>query len=395
MSVAANGEQAAGARVNYLDWLRVLAVAGVFVFHAVHPFDTADWHVKNKEQSDALLIVLAFLVSWGLAFFFLIAGAGSYLALRWRSLGQYISERLTRLLLPFLVAYVLLSPAQFVIEERHNGRSSDSITTDLQRFFSDVWDDPPLLLADTYHLWFVVFLLEFSLLGLPLFAWLRSTQGRRLIHWLGTRVQRRGAILLVIVPFAAVHVALQGAPGEDHGWGEFVYYFDFFLLGHVLMSDQRLTNAVRRDLMPALMLGIMGMALLLISGVPEFLEHWWETRTYSWAYVGVFLLLTVQAWGWNLAALSVGMRLPAFQRPLPRTVAQAAMPFFIVHQPVILLVSLYVVQWDAGLLLKLSVVLVCSFVVSATLAWLLTQIPVISTMFGAKKHARLRVAPRP
>ena len=63
-------ERSRAARVNYLDWLRVFAVAGVFAFHAMHPFDTADWHAKNSDQTDTLLVVLAFLGSWGLAFFF-------------------------------------------------------------------------------------------------------------------------------------------------------------------------------------------------------------------------------------------------------------------------------------------------------------------------------------
>lgn len=27
------------ARLHYLDWLRVLAILGVFFYHAVHPFD--------------------------------------------------------------------------------------------------------------------------------------------------------------------------------------------------------------------------------------------------------------------------------------------------------------------------------------------------------------------
>jgi hypothetical protein len=38
-------------RIHYLDWLRVLALLGVFLYHAVHPFDTLDWHVKNADQS--------------------------------------------------------------------------------------------------------------------------------------------------------------------------------------------------------------------------------------------------------------------------------------------------------------------------------------------------------
>ena len=39
-------------RLYYLDWLQVLAILGVFLFHAVHPFDDlAGWHIKNAEKS--------------------------------------------------------------------------------------------------------------------------------------------------------------------------------------------------------------------------------------------------------------------------------------------------------------------------------------------------------
>ena len=30
-------------RLHYLDWLRVLAIIGVFLFHALHPFTGAPW----------------------------------------------------------------------------------------------------------------------------------------------------------------------------------------------------------------------------------------------------------------------------------------------------------------------------------------------------------------
>src|SRR5512142_3183544 len=94
-------------RLYYLDWLRVIAILIVFLFHAVHPFDFTGWHVKNAEQSLALTIVLVILSMWGMAFFFLVAGAGSWFALQRRTAGQYVSERFKRLLVPFLCGSIL------------------------------------------------------------------------------------------------------------------------------------------------------------------------------------------------------------------------------------------------------------------------------------------------
>ncbi len=86
-------------RLHYLDWLRVLAILMVFLFHAVHPFDFGDWQVKNVEQSEIITIILLLLSIWGMPFFFLVAGAASWFALQKRTASQYLRERLNRLLI--------------------------------------------------------------------------------------------------------------------------------------------------------------------------------------------------------------------------------------------------------------------------------------------------------
>ena len=80
------------------------------------------------------------------------------------------------------------------------------------------------------------------------------------------------------------------------------------------------------------------------------------------------------------------MRVPAFARPLPRIVSDAAMPFFVVHQPVIVAVAFVVVGWDAGIGAKLLAVIV----VSVALAWALARIPVVSLGLGVKRRAAAR-----
>jgi glucan biosynthesis protein C len=331
------GERRTG-RVDYLDWLRVAAVAGVFLFHTLRPFDDGDWHVKNAEVSEGISIGIGFLGSWGLAFFFMVSGAGTWLALR---------ERLLRLLVPLVVAYVLLSPLQYFIEENHKGEFGDSYLGDVRRFFGDLSGDPPLWIRDSYHLWFLIYLLQFALLGLPLFVWLRGPRAQRLVDWFADRCERRGVILLLVVPLVPVHLLFLALPGPDHGWGEFVLFFDFFVLGHLVLSDERLVEAVRRDLVPGLVLGLGAFVIGVATGIIGFLETWWNDPEYSWPYVWYSVLITFEVWGWLVAVLALGMRLPAFQRSLPVPVARVAMPFFLVHQPVILAIAYYVVDWDA------------------------------------------------
>jgi peptidoglycan/LPS O-acetylase OafA/YrhL len=105
---------------------------------------------------------------------------------------------------------------------------------------------------------------------------------------------------------------------------------------------------------------------------------------YVWAYFAI----TVQAWAWVQVLLGLGMRARTFRRALPRPVGAAAMPFFLIHQPVILAIAFFVVRWDAGIAAKWGVIVLTSFVISATLATTLARLPVLSTMFGVKRRAR-------
>lgn len=193
------------ARVHALDWLRVLALGGVFVYHTLRPFDTNDWHVKNLEQSQVVTLLLGSMV-WGLGLFFLLAGAGSMLALRRRTPAQYARERLLRLAVPLVGAYVLLAPVQAFLQDTHFGRYHGSFVASVPRFFQAEWASLragptfPLVVPWASHLWFLVFLLWFSLAGLPLLALLGRPRGRRLVAWLGRHAGRRGAVLRWAVP---------------------------------------------------------------------------------------------------------------------------------------------------------------------------------------------------
>ena len=49
-------------RRYYLDWLRVLAMLGVFLFHATAPFADIGFNIENAEQSTAIMLFHGFMV---------------------------------------------------------------------------------------------------------------------------------------------------------------------------------------------------------------------------------------------------------------------------------------------------------------------------------------------
>lgn len=179
-------------RLHYLDWLQVLAILGVFLFHAVHPFDDLyPWHIKNAEAGILATFYTGFFNLWGMLFFFLMAGATSWFSLRRRTAGHYARERVTRLLIPFIVGSIVLTPIQVYYELTHIGWwkggsivefiLSSEARTYFYSEFNPITLGPQIFARVGYHLWFVGFLFAYALIALLVFTWLKGDSGKRFI----------------------------------------------------------------------------------------------------------------------------------------------------------------------------------------------------------------------
>ena len=105
-------------RLYYLDWLRIIATLGVFLFHVFDIFN-GRFRDQKRRKSDVIMMIEGFFYPWGMPLFFVIAGAGSWFALRRRTAGQFTRERTLRLLVPFFTGTLLLGPIQVYLSWRH------------------------------------------------------------------------------------------------------------------------------------------------------------------------------------------------------------------------------------------------------------------------------------
>jgi glucan biosynthesis protein C len=372
-------------RLHYLDWLRVIATLGVFLLHATFVFNTLGFHIKNAEQSTAITVIHGFFLPWGMPLFFLIAGAGSWFALQRRTPGQYTRERLNRLLIPFVIGSLLLSPIARYFEWSHKVQTGVVQGSFLEFIKSLAWGLTPRFFGVAgYHLWFVGFLFCYSLLALPLFRWLQGESGRRFVSRIARLGEHRGGILLFTLPLLVVRLSLQPFFPHYGNWANFVFFLSFFILGYLLFADERFTQAVRRDWPIMLTVGIaaflagmvisMATAELDIEGVPRTpLDYVW------WA------LFTVCGWCWTALMVFIGMRFLNFSNKWLQYGQEALLPFFVVHVPVIIVIAYFVVQWNVGLVPKVLAVVIGAFAVSLGFYELLARrVAPLRTMFGMK-----------
>jgi glucan biosynthesis protein C len=385
---ATQSERSSGksVRLHYLDWLRVLAILGVFLFHAVHPFDATDWHIKNAQQSIVVtLVFVVFLYPWGTPLFFLLSGAGSWFALRQRSGRQYASERVKRLLIPFIVGALLLSPIQLYLEWSHKTMTGVFAGSLLDFAKSrEVGFNPQVFGWSGYHLWFLGFLFAYSLIALPLFLWLKRDAGRRFIAWLGGLCDRRGGLFLFLIPLVLVQLILRPFYLAEHHWADFFFALGFFVSGYILFADDRFSRAVRRDWPLMLIAGILSTLFFFATAAAGVAMEWMSTPGTPQFYLG-WAVFSVNSWCWTVFVLYVGMRFLDFTNSFLKYWQEAIMPFFLFHQAVIIAIAYVVVQWDTGILPKLVVVVLGSFVVSLGLSELLVRrVAPLRALFGMK-----------
>ncbi|HSG44803.1 MAG TPA: acyltransferase [Anaerolineales bacterium] len=384
-------------RLYYLDWLRVILLFGVFVYHVLkifYPF--LPWHINNVERSDAVMGILLTINPWGIPLFFLVAGAGSWFALRRRNNRQFIGERVNRLLIPFIVGSILLTPFQKYLEALHKDTYEGSFLSFLPEMLADFisrnWFTPLIFPRWGLHLWFLGFLFAFSLLAIPFYSRFKKDTGGSFISWLARFVKKRGGIFIFVIPLALSRILVQPfVPNDEHGWLDFVYFFFFFVLGYIIYSDERFQNAIRRDRWLLLASGIAGMAvyfaLTAVYGEDTVLD-WGLTYSFPGSIVGN-IVFTFISWGWTLYVLYLAMSRLNFSNRLLAYGNETIMPFYLLHQPVIIVVSYFVVQWDAGIFVKLMVILLTSLlIVLALIELLIRPFKPVRRLFGMKPRRR-------
>ena len=129
---------------------------------------------------------------------------------------------------------------------------------------------------------------------------------------------------------------------------------------------------------------VLGLIAMYAMSLPIF--EWVATPTVPQFYLAL-LIITVIAFTYSLTMLFVGMHFLYFTNKWLTYAQEAVLPFFVLHQPAIILIAFYVVQWQTGILPKLMTVVVSSFLLTVGLYELLIRrIALMRALFGMTKR---------
>ncbi len=364
-------------RKYYVDWLRVVAIASVFVYHCTRFFDPEDWNVKAPvaQQSAVLpLVRQLFIWLWLIELFFFLAGFATWYALNKRTTWQYLLERVKRLLIPlYTVGLFIVNVPQAYMERFTHGKVTGSFWQWLPGYFAGLpgevfrtpnYRNPIEVLPYGFagHLWFIIMLFLVTLAALPVIFYLRTGPGQRLIAALAGWAGKPGGIFLFVIGLAVGRLALNWMPPTtDWTWSDFVWYLLFFVFGYIVAADARFSESIKKHgwLCLGLWLGVFMVVGGVFAGALQINVDAWNG--FSVPFVIWQIVYSLTSWSAVVFLMSAGAKYLNFNNRLLAYSSEAVLPFYIFHQTVILIAGWFVMPMGIGAWAKFLIVSVVSF----------------------------------
>lgn len=329
-----------------LDWLRIIAFGLLILYHVGMFYVSWDWHVKSSRASEAVEPFMLLTSPWRMSLLFLISGAATRFMADRMEPGELAASRMRRLWPPLLLAIFVIVPPQSyyeVLEALHQVPAPGTFYLHYVTGTGHWCDQDGCLITPTYnHMWFVAYLIVYTLALAALLPLLRSV-GRRWSHRLVLPIAGPG---LVITPWALMfllRITLEPRFGESHViWADgylHPLYFSTFLFGFAIARHEPFFQRCA-----SLRWGVLLTAL----------AAWGARAMYFYARPdqapapgeGLRMLLLglreLQAWTAILAALGFAHHhLRHGDGPVRRVLTQAIFPCYLIHQTVIVVAAHY------------------------------------------------------
>lgn len=362
-------------RLAWVDWLKVLVIVGVFAYHAAQPFVMTTWIVVSDEKSLLLSAFAGLGYLFGMPLMFVLAGAASLVALRGTDVGAYLRKRL-RLVVPLVAGLAILSPLQTWVGDATRGDVIGPAPFAV-RFWADAGPPTgPLWLGEYgYHLWFIGFLLVYTLASVPVLVRLRR----------GATPMRPPAPLLAIVPIAVLvigQVPLRVLAPAYRDWADLALWFAYFLAGAAMLAWPRALELIGRHglvmVVPGLLLAV-AMLPVFASGPGLALE---SNPTFDVAALGYIVLRTAIGACWVVVGLAIGRRWLDGAAAQAREASRLVLPFYVLHHPIVVVVAAVVVPLDWPVGVGFGTILAASGMLTLAACLLAVRTSTLRLLFG-------------
>jgi len=167
-----------------IDWLRVIAIALLLIYHITivfQPWGVYIGFIQSVETSEAIWIPMSLLNVWRIPLLFFVSGMGVCFALRRRDWKQLLMDRARRILLPLIFGSFFIVPIHVFLFQKYYGQ--------------EIMYSPSV-----GHLWFLanICIYVLQIIG---FTFLEKNYDYKFFNILRALLKRPYFLYLFIIPF--------------------------------------------------------------------------------------------------------------------------------------------------------------------------------------------------
>lgn len=348
-----------------LDWLRIAAFTLLIVYHIGMVFSPWDWVLKTPYRVPALITPMSLLTPWRLALLFAVSGYASWhLFAKSGRAGAFLRSRNIRLLIPLAFGMAVLVPIEMWVRVMDKGYPHGLI----QFWTHDYWRSGEFWgrqFPSWEHLWFVAYLWAYTAIlaaGLALNRPRLEACAAWLVAWLskGWRILWAPVALLALAKLALLFVV-----EEEHGlfrdWAGHAQYVPMFLFGFVLAGSPQLWAPLQRWWKAAFAIAAAAGATVVtveLTFPGEAIPPHWVMATERAAQV-------TMAWTMTIALFVLADRHWNRDHRWRKPLAEAVFPFYLIHQPAIVLITWYSLPLGLNPLVEFALLLAGTSVICA------------------------------
>lgn len=371
-----------------LDWLRVIAFGLLIFYHVGMYYVPWDWHVKSPYAGEFLEPAMMLLNPWRLSLLFVISGVAVKFAVDKAVQDRFAWNRFKRLFVPLVFGMFVIVAPQSYFELRSEGVIEPGYWAFYQDYvrFDQKWE----LFTPTYnHLWYVLYVLIYTLVAVPFLGLLRGRGGLAFFR----RMMGTPAILLVpVLPFVLYRFTTDIWSPETHDImkdvGAHVRYGSYFLIGILVAKSDAFWRGIAAYWKWSLGLAVLaGMVL-----TPVWAN--WEGMVVDSAEMQAARALRIFYIWWVICAL-FGAGQAFLNRPgkLLAYLTEAVFPYYILHQTLIILAGVFLAGYRVGAVPEfLGVTLLTVLGCVLLHEYVIRRVPLLRPLFGLRPKPRQREA---
>lgn len=326
--------------------------------------------------------------------FFIIAGMGTFYALRIVTGKQYALSRIIRLLVPFIIGIFTHIPVQVYLERVSHGDYTGTFFEWVPQYFQGAYgygDGNFAFLG--LHLWFLAVLLVISLVLLPGAVYFSKDKNLDRLDKFTNFLNKPGILYLFPIPIIVIEFVIRITGADKYiyilgGWS-IITFFVYFFYGYLFASNLKFKKTIEKH-------GISALIVAILTGIGLYLSFTYQVQLGETVFIILLSLLGVfYSWSCLLALFAFGSRFLNHNNRARKFLNELVMPFYVIHQTIIVVIGFYIVQLNIHLVGKYFIILSTSFVACIILTVIIKYINPLRFIFGMRwKKGLLKKKPK-